>query len=297
MAVQSRSAPRDEAYRFEPLCAVLLTELLKLLVSACLALEKARQSDEAPWLPSAKDVQWLALPAVIFTFNNILVWLAVGHNDITSYGVFRDTMILWTAFLWRIVFGTVLGPGRLLAIAVVVIGLALNQLESLLKSSFSFSLVLVLLMTACNASGSVMNEFALKRRETTDINVQNAVLYSASVLFTVALILVSGTGVDIYRRGFFHGFTRHTVFTVMMQALAGLTVSRILKYSDAVQKNIAACLRGPILVLISPAFVPSSADALTLLSAVIVATGCGIYLYQGPLSATVCTDKGCDSSG
>lgn len=50
-----------------------------------------------------------------------------------------------------------------------------------------------------------------------------------------------------YHRGYFYGFTRHTVFTILLQAVAGLTVSRILKYADAVQKNVAASLRGPIL--------------------------------------------------
>jgi len=213
------------------------------------------------------------------------VWWAIGRNDISTFGVFRDTMILWTAFLWRMVFGVPLGPARLLAIAVLVFGLALNQLENLLQSRFSWPLLLVLLMTACNALGSVVNEFALKRRDGMDINVQNAILYAAAVVFTALLILVSGRGLDLYKHGFFEGFTRHTMFTVIMQAFAGLAVSRILKYSDAVQKNIAACLRGPILVVISPAFVRSSANILTFFSAAIVASGCAIYLHQGPVSA------------
>ncbi|CAE7268441.1 CSTLP2 [Symbiodinium natans] len=285
MAVQSTHAPPNENYSFEPMCAVLLTELLKLVISTCLILhDRARRGTPVAHLPSAGDVAWLALPALIFTLNNILVWWAIGNNDISTFGVFRDSMILWTAFLWRITFGLPLGNVRLLAILVMVLGLALNQVENLLRSRLSWPLVLVLLMTACNAFGSVLNEFALKRKVGMDINIQNAVLYAATVLFTGAMIMISGRGAQLNQSGFFHGFTRHTMFTVTMQALAGLTVSRILKYSDAVQKNIAACLRGPILVVVSPAFVQSSANGLTLVSAAIVATGCGIYLNQGPLT-------------
>ncbi|CAE7180187.1 UTR6 [Symbiodinium microadriaticum] len=287
MAVQSIQAPHED-YKFEPMCAVLLTELLKLVVSLCLILYAQCSHRSTQTMPSAEDVAWLVLPAAIFTLNNILVWWSIGRNDISTFGVFRDTMILWTAFLWRMVFGVPLGPTRLLAIAVLVFGLALNQLENLLQSRFSWPLLLVLLMTACNAMGSVVNEFALKRRDGMDINVQNAILYAAAVVFTALLILVSGRvrGLDLYKHGIFQGFTRHTMFTVIMQAFAGLAVSRILKYSDAVQKNIAACLRGPILVVISPAFVRSSANMLTFVSAAIVASGCVIYLHQGPLSAS-----------
>ena len=284
MAVQSIQAPHED-YKFEPMCAVLLTELLKLVISLCLILYAQRSRCRSEMMPSTEDVAWLVLPAAIFTLSNILVWWAIGRNDISTFGVFRDTMILWTAFLWRMVFGVPLGPARLLAIAVLVFGLALNQLENLLQSRFSWPLLLVLLMTACNALGSVVNEFALKRRDGMDINVQNAILYAAAVVFTALLILVSGRGLDLYKHGFFEGFTRHTMFTVIMQAFAGLAVSRILKYSDAVQKNIAACLRGPILVVISPAFVRSSANILTFFSAAIVASGCAIYLHQGPVSA------------
>ena len=285
MAVQSELSQQD--YSFEPMCAVFLTELIKLVISLCLALHELRAHGHAAaparqCLPSTADVRWLSVPALIFTVNNILVWWAIGSNDMSAFAVFRDTMILWTAFLWRMVFGTALGSARLIAIGLVAVGLVLNQLENLLQSALSLSLALVLMMTACNALGSVINEFALKRNDL-NINVQNAVLYAVSVLCTAALMMLSGKCAELYHLGFFHGFTRHTFFTVIMQALAGLTVSRILKYSDAVQKNIAACLRGPILVVISPLFVTTNTGVLTLVSAAIVGTGCGIYLYQGPI--------------
>ncbi|CAK9079516.1 unnamed protein product [Durusdinium trenchii] len=109
--------------------------------------------------------------------------------------------------------------------------------------------------------------------------------YSACIFFTLATMVFSGRVHSVYHRGYFYGFTRHTVFTILLQAVAGLTVSRILKYADAVQKNVAASLRGPILVCVSP-LVGSMANTQTLLSALLVSCGCTIYLLQGPLSAS-----------
>merc|ERR1719384_654264 len=90
---------------------------------------------DLPPLPSLADMRWLALPAVIFTANNILVWWAIGKNDVGVFGVFRDTMILWTAALWCFVYQTSLGAARRSAIGVVFAGLVVNRAGSIFNGS------------------------------------------------------------------------------------------------------------------------------------------------------------------
>merc|ERR1719364_33400 len=92
---------------------------------------------------------------------------------------------------------------------------------------------------------------------------------------------------------FFQGFTNWTVLMVCLQASAGLLVSRLLKYADAVYKTIGTCLRGPSLVVAAPAILGSQQDFISVASAFIVAAGCLTYLTQGPLG----TAKASDAAG
>lgn len=286
LSIARQATVHGEDYRFEPMCAVLLTEFLKLLVSLGLVAQRPGYLKDSASNLTQKDVMWLVIAAAIFTLNNILLWWAIGQNDISTFGILRDTMVLWTALLWRGIFGVPLGWTRLAAIWVVFMGLVLNQVQLWEQATLSWAPLLVLAMTCCNALGSVVNELALKQHRMVDINVQNSVLYFTCIILTLLTLLLSKRWRDVYAHGFFHGFTRHTMFTVSLQALAGLSVSRILKYADAVQKNVASCLRGPILVMVSPAVVNSIADMTTFFSAAIVASGCLMYLMQGPLAAS-----------
>jgi len=284
LSIARQATVHGEDYRFEPMCAVLLTEFLKLLVSLGLAAQRPSYLKDSTSNLTQKDVMWLVSAAAIFTVNNILLWWAIGQNDISTFAILRDTMVLWTALLWRGIFGVALGWTRLAAIWVVFMGLVLNQVQLWEQATWSLAPLLVLAMTCCNALASVVNELALKQHRTVDINLQNSVLYFTCIILTLLTLLLSKRWRDVYAHGFFHGFTRHTMFTVSLQALAGLSVSRILKYADAVQKTVASCLRGPILVMVSPAVVNSIADMTTFFSAAIVASGCLMYLMQGPLA-------------
>ncbi|CAK0869728.1 unnamed protein product [Prorocentrum cordatum] len=288
IAVQKRggNAHGDSGgYAFNPVCAVLLTEAVKFWISMFIYLIAVKSDGKAliPAELSFSDAKWLAMPAAIFTANNILVFVAIGKNDMSAFGVFRDTMILWTAAMWRCVFNIELGWTRLGGIFIVFLGLVVNKLFSAKSSGeFSWMFMWVLLMTLCNAAGSVANEFALKHNKALDINVQNMVLYSLCV--ACSLVFLAATDPSRLAGTFFAGFDSHTWLTIGLQSLVGLLVSRLLKHTDSVMKTIATCLRGPVVVMISPIFTHIGSSVASCLSAVIVASGCFTYLTQGPLS-------------
>merc|ERR1719382_1357231 len=141
-------------------------------------------------------------------------------------------------------------------------------------------------MTWCNAFGSVINEYALKLNKSLDINIQNMVLYTGCIL--CSFIYIAASDPRRVRGGpaiFFTGFDNKTWFTVGLQSVTGLLVSRMLKHADAIMKTVATCLRGPIIVFIAPIFTKSKIGALIAISACIVASGCIAYLTQGPLKS------------
>jgi len=191
-------------------------------------------------------------------------------------------MILWTALIWRAFFKTELGWNRLAGILVIFVGLAVNRAG---LSSWNWAFLWVLLMTLTNSTGSVVNEFALKRSRKLDINVQNSILYVACGAFAILLLAVDEPSRLLSIEAFFLGFTGNTFFTLSLQAFAGLIVSRMLKYADSVTKTVACCLRGPAVVFTSPVLLGVSNSWSGIITAVIVALGCTMYLLCGPLAA------------
>lgn len=274
--LQSAEAP----YQFNTKCAVLLTELIKLVVSVGFAGFNSFRQGSWPNV-AFSDVQWLLLPAILFVLNNILVYQAIGKNHMAAFGVLRDTMILWTALIWRAFFRTELGSMRMAGIMLIFAGLTVNRAGC---SAFTWAVLWILLMTLTNALGSVANEFALKWSKKLDINVQNAVLYAACAFFAILLLALDEPSRLMGPTPFFHGFTGNTFFTVTLQAFAGLMVSRMLKYADSVTKTVASCLRGPVVVFVSPYLLEVPNTGLECMSAIIVASGCMVYLLCGPLA-------------
>eukprot|EP00931_Biecheleriopsis_adriatica_P086767 TRINITY_DN6135_c0_g3_i2.p1 TRINITY_DN6135_c0_g3~~TRINITY_DN6135_c0_g3_i2.p1 ORF type:complete len:406 (+),score=88.35 TRINITY_DN6135_c0_g3_i2:71-1288(+) len=278
-------------YTFNPVCMVVIVEASKLLTSCILCMISfcTQPAEEKPIfersLNMRAQVAWFALPATIFTLNNVLVFKAVGSNDTAVFGVVRDTMILWTAALWKGVFGENLGYHRSAAIVIIFAGLLVNQLSRHLTGNFSMAVAWILLMTLCNASGSVSNEYVLKQAKDMDINLQNTILYAWCILASFVILLATDPSRLSSAHAFFSGFTWLAWLLSGVQACGGLLVSRMLKYTDSVMKTAANCLRGPVLVVIAPFFVKSYLDNGSLASTLLVALGCFLYLAQGPLSS------------
>ncbi|CAE8684703.1 unnamed protein product, partial [Polarella glacialis] len=281
------------------MCAVVLTELLKLICSAALACvgqyQKAGDSEarESMLGITPVDVMWFMGTAIIFTFNNILVWVAIGANDMSQFGILRDTMVIWTACLWILVFQAPLGARRWLGIMIILGGLALIHFRAETSSSpggasqarqaSQWGFALVLCMTFCNSLGSITNEKAFKRSAALDINLQNCVLYSGCICATLLVMAFTDLERLLSPSRFFEGFTRGTLLTICLQATAGLLVSRLLKYTDSIMKTVASCIRGPVVVFIAPLLVDSPTDLQTLGSSMLIASGCVQYMLQGPM--------------
>lgn len=280
----SIAVQKQPGYAFNPVCAVLVTEAVKLCLSTAVYAVSMLGGDvkAVPAEASFSDIWCMAVPAFIYSVNNILVYHAIQQNSMGEFGIFRDTIIIWTACLWRCVFRVPLGSTRLVGIIVVFSGLVFNKVFStFFAGAFSWRFMWIVAMTICNAVGSVANEYALKRNGGLDINVQNIALYGFCTLFTALILLV--TDPHRYSSSLFTGFSSNTWLTVGLQSIVGLLIARLLKYADAVMKSIGTCLRGPVVVLVAPLFTHVPATPVSCVSAVIVASGCFMYLTQGPM--------------
>lgn len=283
----------DRHFEFNPLCTIILTELAKLVFSMA-----AHMAGPTQWFEGLRlsDACWMCLPATCYTLNNFMVFVAIAANGAATFGIFRDTVVIWTAASWYLVYKVPLKRIRIFGIMILLVGLLINRFSVASDAAASnWAFLSVVFMTLCNALGAVTNEFALKRNAELDINVQNMLLYTMCASTSICILALSNPIRLSSVHSFFEGFTRQTVLMIGLQASAGLLISRLLKYTDAVYKSVGSCLRGPLLVVIAPLFVYSEtpSSAATLVSAFVVASGSFTYLSQGPLSACaeVKTDK------
>mmetsp|Transcript_18803 Transcript_18803/g.29638 ORF Transcript_18803/g.29638 Transcript_18803/m.29638 type:complete len:464 (+) Transcript_18803:3-1394(+) len=273
------------SYAFDPACCVILVEACKLASSLillawnhCSGTADLKDIKVTEFLK--RDAWLLSLPGILFAAQNLLLFEAIGKNDMAAFGVFRETLILWTFIFWRCFFKVELGLMRTAGISIIFVGMVGNRVGA---TTWSWSILWVLAMTFSNASATVVNEFALKRTMGLDINVQNATLYAMCATCGVLVLAVKNPSKLFSVSDFFEGFASSTVLTVALQILAGLMVSRILKYADSVTKCVAATMRGPILVLLAPYLLHTSSDWSAILSSVVVSLGCLLYLLQGPI--------------
>jgi drug/metabolite transporter (DMT)-like permease len=281
------AAGNGQGFTFEPACAVLIIEVLKMVFSLVLytmsrfpAMTKGEPFVQQEF--SMKDIWYLAIPGALYCLNNILIYLALGYNELASFGVFRDTNVIFTAIIWCIVFKATLGCHRNLAIGGVFLGLFVNQATPLMNATWSPAIVLIVAMALTNSCASVSNELAIKQNSGMDLNLQNSVLY-AFCSFAALLYLATQNPAKLTSlSGFFEGMGQSALVIVCVQGITGLMVSRILKYADAVTKTIAGALRGPILVFIAPvAGLHSRLDVPTIISAFIVSAASCYFLMQG----------------
>eukprot|EP00747_Dinoflagellata_sp_TGD_P162312 gnl/TRDRNA2_/TRDRNA2_179768_c0_seq1.p1 gnl/TRDRNA2_/TRDRNA2_179768_c0~~gnl/TRDRNA2_/TRDRNA2_179768_c0_seq1.p1 ORF type:complete len:467 (-),score=60.47 gnl/TRDRNA2_/TRDRNA2_179768_c0_seq1:151-1551(-) len=294
IASQKTSQQGEQTFNFHPAAPVVVTEVVKLFFSVMLWSASQIGAAKFSWPAELRlnDIAWLTIPALCYAANNILLFLAIGKTDVSQFGVFRDTLVIWTAMVWTSCFQVKLGRVRIAAIATIFAGLILNELfVGHTSTAFSFAFVWVLALTLCNAFAAVTNEFALKRNQGLDINVQNGILYMMCAMFAISYMYVSDRSRLASPAAFFEGFTSITLCTIGLQSMAGLLVSRLLKYVDAVTKTIATCFRGPVLLFVSPFFLPTNVNPGAMLSAVIVAGACFVYLSQGPLETPEQSEK------
>lgn len=284
LSIKNAAKVNGGHYSFNPACAVVTVEVLKLIASMLLFGVNARSDLKAGKeivLPGFMDIAWLMVPGFVYTCNNIIVFQAIGHCPLGAFGVIRETMLIWNAVLWTIVFRAPIGRVRWFAILLLFVGCIVNQLPAFFRAEFTWGILWAFLLAFSNAAGGVANEYAMKRKAAMDINLQNCILYFFCGGF--GMICLLAFQLDDLQSGFFTGFSPQCIQVVILQMLTGLAVSRILKYVDAVTKTIVAALRGPGVIFFGAWIFHTHLRWSEVIATVVVCIACWIYLREGPL--------------
>ena len=129
---QRSNAPRPIAS-----VLVLLTEALKLLMSVCLELTDCGGLGSASTLArlrdalcrSPPDTLRLSVPAVLYTFQNLAIYFALGHLEVIIFQVLYQTKLLLTAVLSVLLLGRRLTFRQWAALIVLTIGVVTVEIS------------------------------------------------------------------------------------------------------------------------------------------------------------------------
>ncbi|KAH0976815.1 hypothetical protein GBA52_026534 [Prunus armeniaca] len=131
------------------------------------------------------------------------------------------------------------------ALALLLIGISVNQLRSLPEGSTALGLPvstgdIFILQVTVPSLASVYNEYALKSQYDTSIYLQNLFLYGYGAIFNFLGILVMAIVKGPSSFDILHGHSRATMFLIANNAAQGILSSFFFKYADTILKKYSS---------------------------------------------------------
>ncbi|URE28434.1 UDP-sugar transporter protein [Musa troglodytarum] len=188
----------DGKFKFSPISVNFLTEVAKVLFAVIMLLFQARQQKvgEKPLLSLSTFVQaarnnvLLAVPALLYAINNYLKFIMQLYFNPATVKMLSNLKVLVIAVLLKIIMRRRFSIIQWEALALLLIGISVNQLRSLPEGSMALGLpvtmvayVYTLVFVTVPSMASVYIEYALKSQFETSIYLQNLFLYGYGAIF------------------------------------------------------------------------------------------------------------------
>ncbi|XP_031571782.1 uncharacterized protein LOC116305920 [Actinia tenebrosa] len=288
---------------------VVMTEIVKLLVSLTVLLwEKKRfvmwlRCIYSSTLGNPTDMFKMAVPALIYTLQNNLLYVAISNLDAATFQVTYQLKILTTALMSVILLKKPLNKIQWLSLVLLFVGVSIVQLQptdsgqpkastSHIKQNPVLGVIVVIASSLCSGFAGVYFEMQLKGTNTT-LWVRNLQLSLFGFLLGFIGVFYND-GAAVAEKGFFFGYTPLVKFCICFQALGGLLVGIVVKYADNILKGFSAAIAIVISCIVSVHFFDFKASAEFLLGAGLVIFA--IYLYSIGQSTNKTPQKGASST-
>jgi len=209
------------------------------------------------------------MPAALFAGQGWLVQLAQVHLDSVTFNLLNQTKTLSAALLCYLLLGKKQSKMQCFALLLLFVsavllahkskgGVSADHAEDGLAATFWLGIVPVLAAALSSGLTAALTQRALKGEKG-----RNSWLYSIELSVWGSLLLLLGTLASSQSRqklllqGPYHGWTLSCYIPVFTQALGGLIVGLVAKYSDAVKKGFAL-ISGIVLTTLAQAMLESA---------------------------------------
>ncbi|XP_053696300.1 UDP-galactose transporter senju [Sabethes cyaneus] len=263
----------DNSYSYNTVLVVLLTELLKLVISTTLYCRENSFKSLTVKIVEEREVLFLYfVPAFLYCLYNNLAFVNLSTFDPTTYYLLLQLRVVITGVLFQVIFKKQLSRKQWFSLFLLTLGCMLKQWNFSLGASdtpgensvegshdnsngtfngknisgfvLGFSTALILLQTVCSCLAGVYNEYLLKRKGS-DINiyVQNVFMYIDSIVCNLLILMIRGelsiTTISEHLPEVF----RFEVLVIMINnAAIGIITSFFLKYMNSILKTFASAL-------------------------------------------------------
>lgn len=251
--------------------AVVVSEGLKTLISLFIYYLSNRSKDanifqsmmhaKEDCFADGRDALRVAVPSGLYVIQNNLQYIATSNLPAEIYQVLIQMKLIVTALFSMKFMKKYQSLSQWICILFLSIGLALVQLSYKVSSSSHINLLVGLssVFLCCLTSGfaGTYHEVTLKQKKVS-LTVRNIQMSSISLIMALigegmtindlfirsfhGILPALGCGYDfqaISQVGFFHGYDPLVLGVIFLQAIGGLIISVVVKYTDSIVKGFA----------------------------------------------------------
>ncbi|XP_012222285.1 UDP-galactose transporter senju isoform X2 [Linepithema humile] len=189
---------RSGHYEYNIVAVVLMTEVLKLIISTALYCKDNSILTLLQEIKKNKKVLLLYMvPAFLYCLYNNLAFVNLARFDPTTYYVLLQLRVVFTGIIFQVIFSKKLSGIQWVSLVILTIGCMVKHFDvNVLGSKFHVDifLFLMLIQTICSCLAGVYNEYLLKRQGADiDIFVQNVFMYIDSIFCNIVAIVLLST--------------------------------------------------------------------------------------------------------
>ncbi|XP_052482926.1 CMP-sialic acid transporter 2 isoform X3 [Gossypium raimondii] len=198
---------------------------------------------------AARNNVLLAVPALLYAINNYLKFIMQLYFNPATVKMLSNLKVLVIAILLKMIMKRRFSIIQWEALALLLIGISINQLRSLPEGTTSFGLpvatgayLYTLIFVTVPSLASVFNEYALKSQFETSIYHQNLFLYGYGAIFNFLAILGTAIFKGPNSLDILQGHSKATVLLIYNNAAQGILSSFFFKYADTILKKYSSTI-------------------------------------------------------
>lgn len=236
------------------------------------------------------------MPSFLYCLYNNLTFVNLSSYDPTTYFLLLQFRVVVTGVVFQILFKKYLSRNQWISLILLTVGCIIKQVghsSSSNKSSGDFSvsqyinmsLILILVQVFSSCFAGVYNEFLLKEKNNTvDIMLQNAFMYTDSIICNVILLLIyvpdngSGGIVQAFSSSALSQVFKPSIMLIMFNnAAIGIVTSLFLRSLNSILKSFASALELMFTGILAWIFFGIPLDMLTVFSILVVSFATWLY--------------------
>ncbi|XP_028968957.1 UDP-galactose transporter senju [Galendromus occidentalis] len=234
-----KASQTNRSYSYNVTCVVMLTELLKLVLSTVLYLKDHNFPTLCCEVSKYRKVLLLYfVPALLYCFYNNLAFRNLQHFDPTTYNLLMQFRVVITGIVFQVLFEKRLSGQQWFSLCLLTFGCIIKQFSVTGESTQASDML-------CSCLAGVYNEFLLKDTGADlHIMIHNLFMYLDSIVCNLVVLAWNGqTSELVNAESLRHIFGEPIVLLIIANgALCGIIVSVFLRNLNSILKTFAGAL-------------------------------------------------------